>query len=140
MVDFTRFFLSLGGFYAASATAMLAAQAHALRAVLTQQELGWVETAAELQLVHGIALVVLGFVLRFATHKEDKRTLIRGVQVTAGLLSFGVLLFSAALYGRALFNIGWITSLAPFGGASLILGWLTLSVTAILAPRLTRQG
>lgn len=154
-LGFSRFFIGLGAFYAAMATAMLAARAHALTAILDLKALDWVETAAEMQLIHGIAIVCLGFWMsNMATlqvkqiqtkqidppDREDPMPLFRGARIVGQLLCLGVALFSGALYGRAFFDVTWITRLAPFGGAALILGWLGLCLSAIFFMGQGRRG
>ncbi|MCD9046101.1 DUF423 domain-containing protein [Luteimonas sp. MHLX1A] len=67
---------------------------------------------------HGVALAVLG------------RQALRGAALIAlALLLFGVLVFSGSLAGAAL--AGWPTRAAPWGGMSMMLGWLLLAVDAL---------
>ena len=41
---------------------------------------------------------------------------------------FGILLFSGSLYLLAFTNIRWLGAVTPFGGLSLLAGWLWLAV------------
>ena len=79
------------------------------------QAQAWLQTASLYLFLHGLALLVLAP----SAHRRFTR-------VALGLLCAGLLLFAGSLIGAAL--LGWPTRLAPYGGMSLILGWLLLAV------------
>lgn len=82
------------------------------------QAAAWLQTAALFAFGHGVALALLGALparaLRLAA---------------AGLLLAGMLLFSGSLAAAAL--LGWPTSLAPFGGGLMMLGWVLLAADLV---------
>lgn len=60
----------------------------------------------------------------------------RLLHVAAALFSMGLLLFCGALYGIALGGLA-TAAIAPFGGSSLIAGWLVLGVAGACLCRRT---
>ena len=80
---------------------------------------------AEFHLIHAVVLLVIAGMIdagiKFSTF-------------AAGMMQFGILIFSGSLYYRALMGAGslgdfhWIT---PVGGASLMLAWLVLVVAGV---------
>lgn|SRR5690606_2110142 len=80
----------------------------------TGQAAAWLQTAALFAFGHGVALALLGGLPA------------RALRLAAvGVLLVGMLLFSGSLAGAAL--LGWPTSLAPFGGGLMMLGWVLLA-------------
>lgn len=102
-----------GALCAAAAVALAAYAAHGTTG--EAQSRLWL--AAVFAFGHGLALVVLA-------------PAARGLgRLAMSLLYLGVLLFSGSL----VFNVlaYWPTTLAPFGGALLIIGWLLYAVEAL---------
>lgn len=113
------------GFLAVAAGAF---GAHALRDSLSSEGVGWWRTAAEYQLIHAVALVVVGVLGR----AEPPLTCLR----VAGLgFTIGIVLFSGSLYALALTNVRSLGAVTPFGGALLLVGWGALAVAARRRPR-----
>lgn len=102
--------------------AMGAWAAHGLQATLDAAAIEWVKTGASYQLWHAAALLGLGAVANF-----HRTRLLKLAGLAFGL---GALVFSGALYLYALAGLGWITALAPIGGAAMILGWLAVIAAA----------
>ena len=109
-----RRILAVGALLAVTGVALGAFGAHALRAVLDAQRLGWWQTAVSYQMWHAIALVALA------------ATPIRGKTLSIALLAIGTLLFSGSLYLLALSGWRWLALATPVGGILLIGGWATL--------------
>jgi uncharacterized membrane protein YgdD (TMEM256/DUF423 family) len=85
------------------------------------------DTAIHYQLIHALALVVTGLAL-------DRRP--AAVSNAAAWLFFtGIVLFCGSLkiltFAGPSWN--WIGAVAPFGGVSMILGWVALAVGAVRA-------
>ena len=102
---------SVGAFLAGTAVALGAFGAHGLRnRFKNTPELmkNW-ETAAQYQLVHGIAILTLS-----SLH----------VTSAAMTLTVGTILFCGSLYAYALTERRPMARGAPVGGALLLLGWL----------------
>jgi len=90
----------------------------------TEQEVLWLNRAVEYQLWHSVVLV--GVV---AVHK-----LVHPRVWIGAALGFviGILCFCGSLYSLAFSGPAWIAALAPFGGVSFMVGWLTLGLAAAL--------
>jgi uncharacterized membrane protein YgdD (TMEM256/DUF423 family) len=101
-----------GALLAGIAVALGAFGAHALRGTLTDQQLGWWQTAVQYQLWHALALLAL------AALRPPRAGAI------ALLLGGGALLFSGSLYLMALTDVRWFGAVTPVGGTAMILGWL----------------
>ena len=83
----------------------------------------WLETGSRYQAVHALALL--------AVTSLAPRLNARRASLTLMLFLVGSLLFPGALYGLALGGPRWLGAVAPFGGMSLILGWLSLALAAV---------
>jgi uncharacterized membrane protein YgdD (TMEM256/DUF423 family) len=108
--------LLLGMFLMAAAVALGAFGAHALKATLTAS--GRSETyelAIRYMMFHALALILLG------TQMEK----FPGLRISAIFLMVGILIFSGSLLILALANEPLWGAVAPIGGTSLILGWLS---------------
>lgn len=77
------------------------------------KRVGWWETAAHYQLVHGVLIVAMG-------------TLPRRRRAAPALIAVGVVIFSGTLYAMALGAPRWLGAITPIGGVSLMLGWAAL--------------
>lgn len=93
--------------------------AHALRSRLGPDLLAIFETAVRYQLVHALALLVLGL----ASSRLDPRA-VRG---TGLLLAFGTVLFSGSLYALALSGVRALGAITPLGGLCWIAAWIVLA-------------
>lgn len=100
-----------GALLAGTAVAFGAFGAHALRGVLSEQQLGWWQTAVQYQLWHALALLAL------AALRPPRAG---GIAL---LLGGGALLFSGSLYLMALTDARWLGAITPLGGLAMILGW-----------------
>ncbi len=125
-----RKFQLLGITYAGLAVILGAFGAHALKSILTIDQIATFETGVKYQFFHGLALLVLSL---FITQNRDSKWLPR-----AGILmSVGVVLFSGSIYilaTRSLFpfTVGnWIGPVTPLGGLCFILGWISWAVAII---------
>jgi uncharacterized membrane protein YgdD (TMEM256/DUF423 family) len=108
---------------AALAVALGAFGAHALKATLGAEALGWWQTGVQYQMWHALALVALGT-------GTFPRT--RG---PAAMLGGGALLFAFTLYALALGAPRWLGAVTPVGGALMIGGWLWLAARLLAARR-----
>ncbi len=99
-----------------SAVAMGAFAAHALKAILSLQALGWMQTAVQYQLAHGVVVLILALALKMWPQW-------RLLAKAAYSFIIGCLLFSGSLYFMALTNSKALVLLTPLGGLSFIIGW-----------------
>ena len=98
------------------AVALGAFGAHGLEAVLiaNSRTATW-QTAAHYHLAHAVVMLFV------AQCRPSWR-------IAWWLLFCGALIFSGALYTLALTNVKWLAHIAPFGGVSLLGGWLALAL------------
>ena len=118
----SRFWAASGGFLLAVATGLAAWHAHGLAEDLAEEEHVAFGRALLQQFVTGAGLLGLGAWIRL---REGDRLL----DVAAGLLLVGCLLFCGEVYRGALGQETW--GLAPKGGGAMILAWL-LAAGALL--------
>ena len=89
---------------------------------LTKRLADW-NTAVRYQMVHALALVLVGLV---AQRRASWPLTICGV----GFL-LGAILFSGGLYGFVLTSVKPLVHVVPVGGVAYIVGWLALLVAAL---------
>lgn len=121
----SRFWLAMAGLNGALGVAFGALGAHGGNKLA-----GFIQTASQFQLFHALALLALAFVIPRAEGRAR-------VAFTAAAVLFllGIGLFSGSLYVRALGGVETATIVAPYGGTSLILGWLALILSGLLSRR-----
>jgi uncharacterized membrane protein YgdD (TMEM256/DUF423 family) len=112
-----------GALLAGAAVALGAFGAHALRDTLTDQQLGWWQTAVQYQLWHALALLALAALRP------------RRAGMVALLLGGGALVFSGSLYLMALTDSRWLGVVTPIGGGAMIGGWLLFAWQVARHPR-----
>lgn len=98
--------------------------AHALKEVLTTEQLNTFETGVKYQMYHSLFLIFLGM-NQSISEKIKKQIFI--------LISFGTLLFSFSIYLLATMPVSGINFkpfgiVTPIGGLLLIIGWLLFSL------------
>jgi uncharacterized membrane protein YgdD (TMEM256/DUF423 family) len=96
---------------------------HGLRPNLDTDNMRSYETAIRYQLIHALALLVIG--LTSATPSISptllKRILYSGVAMLAGTV-----VFSGSIYLKVIFGLEAAQKFAPLGGMTLMAGWLML--------------
>ena len=102
--------------------------AHALKARLSTEALGWWQTAMAYQMWHALGLLALGVLLRVSLSNPAAFPT-TGVQTSAMLLQVGIVIFSGSLYAMALGAPRWFGAITPIGGLAFIAGWLWLAWT-----------
>jgi uncharacterized membrane protein YgdD (TMEM256/DUF423 family) len=117
----------IGSFFGLTAIVLGAFGAHALKKVLTIEELTSFETGVKYQMYHALFLIFLG-INNLITNKAKK--------TIATLVFFGVLFFSVSIYllstssvsGINFKPIGFVT---PIGGLLLIVAWALLMLNLL---------
>lgn len=99
--------------------------AHALKARLSPELLAVWKTGVEYQLVHALALLLVGLL---ALQRP-----LDGYARAGTAFGLGVLLFSGSLYALALGGPRWLGPVTPLGGLSLLSGWALLLHSALKA-------
>jgi uncharacterized membrane protein YgdD (TMEM256/DUF423 family) len=115
--------LAIGSALGGLGVALGAFGAHALRARVSPERLAVWQTATEYHLVHALALLAVGLLLRIAPQAP-------AAQAAGVCFSVGILLFSGSLYLLVLLDQGWLGAITPFGGVLLIAGWALLAFSA----------
>lgn len=127
MTQFTLLFASiLGGL----AVVFGAFGAHALKKILSDDQLKSFETGVKYQMYHAIVLLIVGFNFNLETASEKYM-----------VYSFmaGVLLFSFSIYGLVISSaknkkLSFLGPVTPLGGLLLIIGWGLLFFTILNLP------
>lgn len=98
--------------------------AHALKKILSKNQLHSFEVGVKYQMYHAIVLLVLGFNTN---------------QTTPSIywcFTIGILLFSFSIYGLVLSDakgkkLRFLGPITPIGGLLLVIGWLLLLITSL---------
>ncbi|MBL9004778.1 MAG: DUF423 domain-containing protein [Myxococcales bacterium] len=112
---------AISGFVAVAAGAF---GAHGLKARLAPDLLAVFETGSRYQLIHALALVLVG-VLALRLTPEARASGVLGV--AGWLFAAGTLLFSGSLYLLALSGQRVLGAVTPLGGLCFLAGWLALA-------------
>lgn len=112
--------LALGSLFALLAVILGAFGAHALKEVLTADQLTSFETGVRYQMYHGIVLLVLGLKSIPVRLRFEKAVVI--------LFTIGIVLFSFSIYllnlqGVLGVHLKWLGPVTPLGGSLLIIAW-----------------
>jgi|SRR5690606_11725969 len=107
-----------GALLAGLAVALGAFGAHAMKARLDAEALGWWQTAVQYQMWHALAVVALGL------------SGFSWVRLPAWLLAAGAVIFAGTLYAMALGAPRWFGAITPVGGTAMIGGWVILALRA----------
>ena len=119
-----RFLLSFAALNGFLAVALGAFAAHGLKQSLTADFLAVFHTAANYQMYHALALLLVSVFIGQQPHA--KPLLLSGLAFTAGII-----LFSGSLYALALGAPRGIGIITPFGGLSFLVGWGALALHAV---------
>lgn len=127
MIQFTLLFASiLGGL----AVVFGAFGAHALKKILSEDQLKSFETGVKYQMYHAIVLLIIGFNFKLETASEKYM-----------VYSFmaGILLFSFSIYGLVISSaknkkLTFLGPITPLGGLFLIIGWSLLGYSICIMP------
>ena len=107
------------GLMGASAVALGAFGAHALRGTLSPAALEIWHTAVQYHFWHTLAFALAAMMPS------------RSARFAAAFFAIGVLLFCGSLYALALGAPRWTGAITPFGGVAFIAGWIALGVALI---------
>ncbi|ATC81770.1 MULTISPECIES: DUF423 domain-containing protein [Pseudoalteromonas] len=113
-----KLFLLTGSFFCMLSVMLGAFAAHGLKSRLTEYSLGVFKTAAEYQMVHGLALIAVAILIKWGIN----------LTVAGGFFIAGTLLFSGSLYLLALSGMKWLGPITPLGGLCFIIGWVVILV------------
>lgn len=101
--------------------------AHALKKILTEEQLKSFETGVKYQMYHAIVLLILGFNFAFDTAAE---------KYMGYSFIIGIMLFSFSIYGLVISSaknkkLRFLGPITPLGGLFLIIGWGLLAYNVL---------
>jgi len=106
----------IGAFYLCVGIMLGAFAAHGLKDILNEYQMDILQTGVKYQLIHGVALLILG--LLCSLYQQ------RLFYVALVCIALGVALFSFSLYAIAFLGISVLGIITPIGGVFMISGWL----------------
>jgi uncharacterized membrane protein YgdD (TMEM256/DUF423 family) len=114
------------------AVALGAFGAHGLKTRLADsadvaRRLGWWDTASHYHLVHALALGLLALAV--------ERVPLAWLGRAGVAMLVGIALFSGSLYAMTLSGVTALGAVTPLGGLAFLVGWLSLGIGALRAPR-----
>ncbi|WP_027881114.1 DUF423 domain-containing protein [Mesoflavibacter zeaxanthinifaciens] len=117
-------FIITGAFFGMLAIIFGAFGAHALKKILSDDQLKSFETGIKYQMYHAIVLLLLGFNFQFST------------SAMYWCFTLGIVLFSFSIYGLILSDVKgkklkFLGPITPIGGLLFVIGWLLLILKAI---------
>ncbi|MBY0369591.1 DUF423 domain-containing protein [bacterium] len=115
-------FLLLGAVFGFLSVAFGAFGAHGLRDSVPPTALENFKTAAQYQMAHALALVLLGLLALQTPSQWWKPA---GIAFTAGIC-----IFSGCLYLLVLTGQRWLGAIVPIGGTAFLIGWALLAYGA----------
>ena len=118
-----RLFIRLGAVAGFVGVALGAFGAHALRARLSADHLAVFETGVRYQLLHAIALVLVGVLI---VRRPTRLTTAAGWCFT-----LGIVLFSGSLYVLSLTGTTAVGVVTPLGGLFFLGGWACLALAEV---------
>ena len=113
-----KLYLLAGSFFCLFSVILGAFAAHGLKNRLSEYAIGIFKTAAEYQMVHGLALIVVAVLIKWGIN----------LNMAGGFFIAGTLLFSGSLYLLALTGLKWLGPITPLGGLCFIIGWIVILV------------
>jgi uncharacterized membrane protein YgdD (TMEM256/DUF423 family) len=119
------------------AVALGAFGAHGLKTSLADlpdvaRRLGWWDTAAHYHLLHAVALGVLALAIERVPSPSPSASWLGRAGVA---MLVGIVLFSGSLYAMTLTGVTALGAVTPLGGLGFLVGWLSLGIGALRAPR-----
>ena len=112
------------GFAGVSGAIMVAMGAYATHGVGDAAAQAWLETGARYGLWHSLALLAVAAI---AARAPASRLL----TLAGAAFAAGIVLFSGALFIRALTDFAWVSKATPVGGLCFIAGWLLLAAYGV---------
>lgn len=120
----------LGAGVLGSAVGLGAMAAHMLKPILTEVQAANWQTGVHYQILHGIALLMIGF-----TGVTG-----RNIRIAVWLFTLGIIVFSGGLYVNALTGFKPLGRVIPIGGLAWIVGWFLLAIGGVGKPAQAKAG
>lgn len=122
----TELVIATGATFGMLAVIFGAFGAHALKKILSNDQLKSFETGVKYQMYHAIVLLILGLNLTY---------------ITSGIywcLTIGIILFSFSIYGLVISSakgkkLKFLGPITPLGGLLLIIGWFLIIFNTVIS-------
>jgi uncharacterized membrane protein YgdD (TMEM256/DUF423 family) len=115
-----KLYLMIGSLFCMLSVMLGAFAAHGLKSRVSEYAIGIFKTAAEYQMVHGLALIAIAILIKWGMN----------LNWAGGFFIAGTVLFSGSLYLLALTGMKWLGPITPIGGVCFIIGWAIFLVQA----------
>ncbi|MEP2770786.1 MAG: DUF423 domain-containing protein [Fulvivirga sp.] len=117
-------YLAIAGILGALGVGLGAFGAHTLKDhLINNGRLDTYETAVLYHMIHTLALMGTALLLHFRDNVWIRRASI--------FFTIGIIIFSGSLYMLCFTGVTWLGAITPIGGVFFILGWLSLTFSAI---------
>ncbi|WP_404340512.1 DUF423 domain-containing protein [Pseudoalteromonas mariniglutinosa] len=113
-----KLFLMAGSLFCMLSVMLGAFAAHGLKSHLSEYSLGIFKTAAEYQMVHGLALIAVAILIKWGIN----------LNWAGGFLMAGTVFFSGSLYLLAVTGLKWLGPITPLGGLCFMIAWVIILV------------
>ncbi len=123
--------LFIGALLGCFSVAFGAYASHGLRDTVTDEQFSILMTALDYHQLHTVVIIALGLTLI----SSSKFSQIATLKWTSVLFIAGVLLFSFSIYCSVLFEIPLLLKATPVGGTLMIIAWLLLAITGLIARK-----
>lgn len=115
-----------GAIHGFIAVALGAFGAHALEDILDDYSTGIWETAIQYQMLHAVALLVVGILMSKAVFGQTKQ-----LKIAMIFFNLGIVFFSGSLFILALTGIGILGAITPIGGVLFLAGWILIIISTM---------
>ena len=115
-----RTIIIIASFALALAVIVGAFGAHGLKSRISPDMLQVYKTGVEYHFYHALGLLLIGVLAMQAPSTY--------LNIAAGFICAGIVIFSGSLYVLAITGIRWIGAITPIGGMSFIVGWIFLAL------------
>ena len=108
---------------------------HGLKDTVSNEHFRFLMTAVRYNQIHSVIIVAIGLSTRSGGSWCDTRHL----TWTGAAFIIGTMLFSFSIYLSVSLQIPFLVNLTPFGGITLMIGWLMLAFSAFMSLKNRRQ-
>lgn len=123
--------LAFGAIFGLIAVLFGAYAEHGLRQSITEEQFRFLMTAIRYNQIHAVVVISIGFAL-FGFEIFSKNKLLKSCGI---IFLLGTMLFSFSIYLSVTFQLEQLLKLAPIGGITIMIGWLLLCISGILATK-----
>ena len=100
--------------------------AHALKGMISDDNLNIFEIAVRYQMCHALALLATAWASTQWSYAG-----VRQFKTAGWCFAIGIILFSGSLYTLACTDQRWLGAITPFGGLAFLAGWVLLVWTVV---------